>query len=81
MPRYSDRDAARDTGASQREVSAANHGARNDAYGSKEAGQRDYGSGGERFSPSRGGMNLLGSVERDFGLGGDRGSGGGGSGK
>lgn len=45
---YTSGDAAKDTGVSSKEASSAHHGARDDAFGSKSGGNRDYNSGGDR---------------------------------
>ena len=45
---YTKKDAAKDTKSTPKEVSKAWHEARNDYFGSKEKGQRDYTSVGKK---------------------------------
>jgi len=71
---YDKSDAQRDTGASQREVSSTWHSARDDAFGSKEEGSRNYDSGGDR--PTSQNRSDADSLGREHGLGGEGGDGG-----
>lgn len=65
MAGYSSRDAAKDTGASTKDVTAAHHDARDVAFGGHDKDGRDYGSGGDRFGIDRGPMD---AIESAFGL-------------
>lgn len=70
MAGYTGKDAAKDTGASSKDVAAAHHDARDAAFGGREGSGRDYGSGGDRFGVDRG---LMGAIESAFGLTGGKG--------
>jgi len=75
---YGVSDAAKDTGVSSKEASAAQHQARNDAFGSKESGNRSYDSKGDRTT----GRDTAAAYEvgKDHGLFGNSGSKGSGKG-